>query len=661
MAGDGPRRYGRRRRGAPAGPAVAVGAGRAAAVRPVRRSRRDAATGPVASRGEPRAGADPRRAVAGRSFARRAGSAGPRRAAAPARAAPGSRMPRAPRRIWVPSRPEVIEILDREGLLPAITFIFSRAGCDAAVAQCLSAGLRLATPDERTRIREHARDRTADLSDADLRVLGYWEWLDGLERGIAAHHAGLLPRFKEITEELFAGGLVKAVFATETLALGINMPARSVVLERLVKYNGETHVELTAGEYTQLTGRAGRRGIDVEGHAVVLWTTGFDPEQVAGLASTRTYPLRSSFRPSYNMAVNLVGVDGPRAGPRAAGVVVRPVPGRPGGGRAGPSGASPRRGHRRLRGGDALRARVGRRSTRGCAASCPRRETELARERSSQRRLQAGESLRRLRTGDVIRVPAGRRAGLAVVLSEGAAVPETGRLVVLTADRQVKRLSVGDFPTPVEALGQGPGRPQLQPALAAVPPRPGVVAARPRSRRRAAGEPGAGAAATSRPGPTTRSPGCDASCASIRCTTARSASSTCAGRSGPTGCAARAPGSSSGSRAAPTRSPAPSTGSAGCSRSSGYLDPAERRGRGRRRSTAGGPAGSPGSTPSRTCWWPSACAQGSGTSSTPPGAGRRRVRAGLRVAHRRAPRAGAARRPGGARGARRDRRAACAS
>ncbi|HEX4018945.1 MAG TPA: DEAD/DEAH box helicase, partial [Frankiaceae bacterium] len=193
-----------------------------------------------------------------------------------------------PRRIWVPSRADVIEILDREGLLPAITFIFSRAGCDAAVAQCLSAGLRLATPDERTRIREHARERTSDLSDADLRVLGYWEWLDGLERGIAAHHAGLLPRFKEITEELFAGGLVKAVFATETLALGINMPARSVVLERLVKYNGETHVELSAGEYTQLTGRAGRRGIDVEGHAVVLWTTGFDPEQVAGLASTRT-------------------------------------------------------------------------------------------------------------------------------------------------------------------------------------------------------------------------------------------------------------------------------------------------------------------------------------------------------------------------------------
>ncbi len=126
-------------------------------------------------------------------------------------------------------------------------------------------------------------------------------------RGVAAHHAGLLPTFKEVVEELFAAGLIRAVFATETLALGINMPARTVVIERLDKWNGETHAALTAGEYTQLTGRAGRRGIDVEGHAVVLWQPGTDPLAVAGLAGTRTYPLNSSFQPSYNMAVNLVG------------------------------------------------------------------------------------------------------------------------------------------------------------------------------------------------------------------------------------------------------------------------------------------------------------------------------------------------------------------
>jgi ATP-dependent RNA helicase HelY len=206
----------------------------------------------------------------------------------------------------VPSRPDVISTLDHAGLLPAISFIFSRAGCDAAVAQCLAAGVRLTSQEERDEIRRVVEARCTEIPDEDLAVLGFWEWADGLERGVAAHHAGLLPSFKEVIEELFSRGLVKAVFATETLALGVNMPARSVVLEKLVKWNGETHADVTPGEYTQLTGRAGRRGIDVEGHAVVLWHTGLDPEAVAGLASTRTYPLRSSFRPTYNMAVNLV-------------------------------------------------------------------------------------------------------------------------------------------------------------------------------------------------------------------------------------------------------------------------------------------------------------------------------------------------------------------
>ena len=156
-------------------------------------------------------------------------------------------------------------------------------------------------------IRERTARRTADLDHEDLAALGYAEWVEGLQRGIAAHHAGLLPVFKEVVEELFTEGLIRAVFATETLALGVNMPARTVVIERLDKWNGETHANLTPGEYTQLTGRAGRRGIDVEGHAVVIWQPGTDPASVAGLASTRTYQLTSSFRPSYNMAVNLVG------------------------------------------------------------------------------------------------------------------------------------------------------------------------------------------------------------------------------------------------------------------------------------------------------------------------------------------------------------------
>ena len=131
-----------------------------------------------------------------------------------------------PKRNAAPYRPEIIDRLDAAGLLPAITFIFSRAGCDAAVQQCLAAGLRLTTPDEARIIEDTAARRTADIPDEDLTILGYHDWVLALKRGIAAHHAGMLPAFKEAVEELFTAGLVKAVFATETLALGINMPAQ---------------------------------------------------------------------------------------------------------------------------------------------------------------------------------------------------------------------------------------------------------------------------------------------------------------------------------------------------------------------------------------------------------------------------------------------------
>ena len=210
------------------------------------------------------------------------------------------------RRVWIPTRVDVIDRLDREGLLPAIVFVFSRVGCDAAVTQCLSAGVRLTKPEERDEIEAFVEERCRHLPEDDLHVLGYHDFLDGLTRGVAAHHAGMLPAFKECVEQLFVQGLCKVVFATETLALGINMPARTVVIEKLSKWNGETHADITPGEYTQLTGRAGRRGLDVEGHGVVVWQPGMNPNELAGLASTRTYPLRSSFRPSYNMAVNLV-------------------------------------------------------------------------------------------------------------------------------------------------------------------------------------------------------------------------------------------------------------------------------------------------------------------------------------------------------------------
>ena len=277
-----------------------------------------------------------------------------------------------------------------------------------------------------------------------------------LRRGIAAHHAGLLPVFKEVVEELFTAGLVRAVFATETLALGINMPARTVLLEKLDKWNGEAHVALTPGEYTQLTGRAGRRGIDVEGHAVVLWQPGLDPGAVAGLAGTRTYPLNSSFRPSYNMAVNLTARVG-RA--RAASLLE--------------SSFAQFQADRGVV-GLARRLRRLKEQAEGLArqVSCDRgdfmeyaemrrrltdAERGASRGRASAQRAEARRVLATLRRGDIIRVPAGRRSGLAVVLNpppagDGFSVHRADGPLVLTAHGQLKQLSAADFPVPADPV-----------------------------------------------------------------------------------------------------------------------------------------------------------------------------------------------------------------
>ncbi|NOJ59613.1 DEAD/DEAH box helicase [Arthrobacter sp. 260] len=362
---------------------------------------------------------------------------------------PAKRPPQAVSRVRRATRPQVISALDKDGLLPAITFIFSRNGCEAAVSQCLDAGLWLTTEAEREIISLRVDEAAVDLPPEDLAVLGFWEWREGLIRGFSAHHAGMLPTFKEVVEKLFAMGLVKAVFATETLALGVNMPARSVVLEKLDKFNGEAHVNVTAGEYTQLTGRAGRRGIDVEGHAVVLWQPGTDPGAVAGLASRRTYPLNSSFRPTYNMSINLLaqfGQDRSReiletsfAQFQADRSVV----------------------------GLAKQVRTREESLKGYEQSMTchlgdfteysklRRElsdleTLAAKASSRNRRSAAASSLEMLRPGDVIDVPAGRVQGYAVVLSpDNSREP---RPTVLTEDKQIRRVGVQDLTGPLDVL-----------------------------------------------------------------------------------------------------------------------------------------------------------------------------------------------------------------
>jgi ATP-dependent RNA helicase HelY len=351
------------------------------------------------------------------------------------------------------TRAEVIERLEREGLLPAITFIFSRAGCDAAVGQLLASGMRLVPESDGEANRRLVEERIQGLAEEDLSVLGYWDFVDGISRGFAAHHAGMLPTFREIVEELFTAGRVRAVFATETLALGINMPARTVVLEKLVKFNGENHVDISPAEYTQLTGRAGRRGIDIEGHAVVIWNRGLDPAGVAGLASTRTYPLRSSFRPTYNMAVNLVRQFGRETAreiletsfaqfqaDRAVVGFVRTI----------------RRNEEALAGyAEQMTCHLGDFTEYAAIRNEIRNvEKEGAKARSASVRAAAAISLESLKLGDIVRIPAGRHSGLAVVvLPNRGGKGEAPSPSVVTEDHQLRRLTLHDVPTPLEPLG----------------------------------------------------------------------------------------------------------------------------------------------------------------------------------------------------------------
>ncbi|MFP5416529.1 MAG: DEAD/DEAH box helicase [Actinomycetes bacterium] len=354
----------------------------------------------------------------------------------------------------VPRRDGAVEKLDAEGLLPAIYFIFSRAGCDQAVRQVMNSGLRLTTSAERTELDALARAATSGLSEADLEALDFRTFAEALRRGIASHHAGMLPAFKECVEQAFVAGLVKVVFATETLALGINMPARSVVLEKLVKYNGEAHVDITPGEYTQLTGRAGRRGIDIEGHAVVLWQRNLDPRHVAGLASRRTYPLRSSFSPTYNMAVNLVA----GVGRERARVLLEQSFAQYQSDRSvvGLARAVARNTEKlALLWADAACERGDFQEYARLRAEIGRLEAEAARSRRSDRRAEAISALLGLAPGDIIGVPSGRHEGWAVVIDPGVgrdrAQPSP---TVMTDERQVKKLSLTDFPSPPAIIGR---------------------------------------------------------------------------------------------------------------------------------------------------------------------------------------------------------------
>lgn len=203
----------------------------------------------------------------------------------------------------------VIQGLRGLEMLPAIYFIFSRRGCREALQRCSYHELDLTTSAEKEAIDRIAAERLQGLKDHDEETL-FRRMVDArlLRRGMAEHHAGLLPYHKEMVEELFQQGLIKVVFATETLSLGINMPARGVVVSSFTKFDGVNFSHLTTGELTQLMGRAGRRGIDVIGHGVILKESDVEVGTIYEVAMGPTLVVESKFLPSYNMALNLLRV-----------------------------------------------------------------------------------------------------------------------------------------------------------------------------------------------------------------------------------------------------------------------------------------------------------------------------------------------------------------
>ncbi|WP_370324743.1 DEAD/DEAH box helicase [Euzebya sp.] len=373
-------------------------------------------------------------------------------------------------KLRAPRRSDLTEMLADRGWLPAITFIFSRQACDDAVGHVLGAGITLTSAEERRTIRQVIDERTADLAPEDLEVLGYGPWAHGLERGVAAHHAGMVPAFKEAVEELFAAGLVKMVFATETLALGINMPARTVVIERLEKWNGQRHELLTPGQFTQLTGRAGRRGLDAIGHAVVAYQRDIDFPTVASLVGRRTEPLVSQFAPSYNMAVNLLrhphgegeaseaGADGGRSRvEQAVAMLERSFAQFQADQQAGGRAAEIEKNHAALEGYAAhLRSDRGDFAEYwGLRRELSRLESDSAKDRRARRTQAIETAIESLRPGDVIALDGGRRGStrLAAVIAMTSSKSGTPLATVVTDDRRSSRVGPREFDRPPVPVG----------------------------------------------------------------------------------------------------------------------------------------------------------------------------------------------------------------
>lgn len=228
----------------------------------------------------------------------------PLRAGGEARYPKPEGIPKGAKPLPAPRPREVVEVLNQAGVLPAIYFIFGRRACELAAQDC--EGLDLLPDRAARRARRDRINAYLELLDPEDRQLNQVQSLTKLlYHGIAFHHAGLLPMLKTLVEELFSAGLIGVVFATETLALGINMPARSVVIAEQTKFDGESRRPLLPNEYSQLVGRAGRRGLDPKGYAIILYSPWVSCEEAMSIMTGELLPIRSAFTPRYNTVASL--------------------------------------------------------------------------------------------------------------------------------------------------------------------------------------------------------------------------------------------------------------------------------------------------------------------------------------------------------------------
>ena len=194
---------------------------------------------------------------------------------------------------------DVVATLHKKEMLPAIYFTFSRKKCNEQMEKC--SGLSLLTLEEQQQVKQIVNEYLTENP-----YLANNEHIEYILQGVAAHHAGLLPGWKVLVEKLFQKGLIKVVFATETLAAGINMPARTCVISAISKRTDSGHRKLTANEFLQMSGRAGRRGMDDVGYVVITSTPFESAQDVYELATSSSDDLESRFAPGYSMVTNLL-------------------------------------------------------------------------------------------------------------------------------------------------------------------------------------------------------------------------------------------------------------------------------------------------------------------------------------------------------------------